>query len=366
MFNLNYTNDYEVLTPTGFKSFNGVSKSKQKTKLLKIILDTDYYIKCSYDHIFVINNIEITAKQLKVNDYLNTINGLKQIIKIESINNDYVYELFDVKDGIYYTNDIVSHNCRFLGSNNLLIEPDTLEKLYSNEPLELKWNGVFQIYEQPIKNKLYILGIDVGKGTGRDYSIIQVLKFNSEYDIEQVAIYRNNMIDTHAFSEICISISEFYYGAEMMVENNDVGSAVCDTIWHEYEYDKILNCDKVGLGIRSTKINKIKACMLLKRYIESGFLKIRDRNTLEELSHYVEVRPNIFNAENNGHDDTITSLYWALYYITTPFYEGKDDSIKYIDSNYKLEDEEKFDSDNIPAMVFDTGVDNYQEDSVWH
>lgn len=239
--------------------------------------------------------------------------------------------------------------CKFLGSSNTLIEGDMLERIETQSPSTHKYNGAMLIYEEPQPNEFYILGVDSAKGGGNDYSVIQVIKINGERDVEQVAIYRNNLISPDDFAQVCIGVSDYYNGAYMMVENNDVGQIVADAIWYDYECDRIINCDAKGLGIRSTKKTKLAGNLLIKKYVENGYLQINDSKTLYELSRYEEVSPNVFHAAGqNENDDCVTSLIWALYYLTTPFYDKDDNTIsrKDISDKYKIEDDRPIFFDN--------------------
>ena len=66
------------------------------------------------------------------------------------------------------------YQCKYLGSNSLLIDSDVLEVMDFKEPIGNKWNGLFLIYEYPIDGAYYVLGVDTAKGTKRD---IQLFKF---------------------------------------------------------------------------------------------------------------------------------------------------------------------------------------------
>lgn len=228
-------------------------------------------------------------------------------------------------------------SCKFLGSQSTLIDSDVLERIVFKNPVTTKWNGLLMIYKTPINAARYVLGVDTGKGTGRDYSVIQVLLIKNEFDLEQVAIYRNNTINPHDFAQVCVSIAKYYNNAYLMVENNDVGSSVADSIWHEYEYEDLINADPRGLGIRSTKKTKLKANMLLKEYLEKDRLKICDERTIYELSRFEEIKPNVFAAGRHEHDDCVTSLLWALYFILTEDYDGKSYETKNVDDAYNVQ-----------------------------
>jgi hypothetical protein len=234
------------------------------------------------------------------------------------------------------------YNCQFLGTSNTLIDPETLEKTDFVNPIDYKWNGLLRIYEHPIEGQLYILGIDTAKGTGKDNSVIQVLRIINEHDIRQVAVYMNNRIDTHEYAQVCIGVSEYYNSAYMMIENNSEGGETANVIWHEYENENILNCDDKGIGIRSTKKSKLAANLNLKRYMENKWLTLVDKETVNELSKYVEISPNVFRSETKTTpDDHVTSLLWGLYFVTTDYFDDRDISVKTLDEKYVIDDEDK-------------------------
>lgn len=245
------------------------------------------------------------------------------------------------------------YNCQFLGSSSTLIESETLERVKTIEPVSLKWSSALQIFEEPKPNVTYVLGIDTAKGVGNDYSIIQVLKIIDDRNVEQVATYRNNMISPYDYASVCLSIAQYYNDAYMMVESNSEGGEVLTVLWYDFEYENICNCDKNGLGIRSTKTSKLHANLLLKEYMEKGWLKINNKNTIYELSRYVEVTPNVFKSETQTtHDDEVTSLLWGLWFIRTPFYDGKTTD-RTIDSKYNLTDDS---SNDTPFVYVDDGL----------
>ena len=226
---------------------------------------------------------------------------------------------------------------KFLGSSSTLIDGDILKRMNLVQPIDYKWNGVFSIYEHPVDSAMYVCGVDTAKGTGNDYSVVQVLKINNEKSIEQVAIYRCNEIPPHEYAQVCIGISQYYNDAPLMIENNDIGSSLCDTIWYEYEFDNIINLDPNGLGLRSTKKSKLEANLLLRRYANDKMLIIRNFDTISELSRYVEIRPNVWQGETKTtHDDCVTSLLWGLYFITTQYFDGASMEIKTLDEQYDL------------------------------
>lgn len=102
--------DLEVLTPDGWQSFDGIYKTVPY-QIYKITLENDLYIECADDHILMNDDIQIFAKNLTINDYIDTIDGkkrIKSIIKTSKYEN--MYDLSNVEGSLYFTNNIVSHN----------------------------------------------------------------------------------------------------------------------------------------------------------------------------------------------------------------------------------------------------------------
>jgi len=89
-------------------------------------------------------------------------------------------ELYDIVNSglrhLYYSNNIISHNCEFLGSVNTLINPAKLKNLVYEDPI--KRNAGLDVYENPIKDHNYLITVDVARGLGNDYSAFIVFVYN--------------------------------------------------------------------------------------------------------------------------------------------------------------------------------------------
>lgn len=259
------------------------------------------------------------------------------------------------------------YNGKFLGSSSTLIDSDVLERINPKKPIATKYGDLMQIFEHPqIGKHHYILGIDSAGGTGGDYSIVQVLKVVSHTEIHQVATYASNMVSPHNFAEICIGISDYYLKANMMVENNEMGGQVADKIWYDFECDRILNTDPKGIGTRSTRKSKLIANMLTKRYIEEGWLKLNNAETVRQFGMYEEVTPNVFRGPRTDHDDHVTSIIWGLYYMQTPYFEGDLTAVRRsINEVYKIIPDEEADRAMLKKknLSMDRNINNEEDDS---
>lgn len=266
------------------------------------------------------------------------------------------------------------YNNSFLGSTSTLIMSETLDKLNFKDPIDVRFDGMLEMYEPVDKSKKYeyIIGIDSSEGVGKNYSVANILKIVNHQKIEQVGVYRNNLISPYLFAQVCIEISKYYNDAMMMIENNNVGSQVANHIWYDFDCDLIVNMENKGLGIRSTKQTKLQALLLLKRYTEDEFLKIKNKKTIEELITFTEKKEGVFGADNNEDtDDCVMSLAWGIFYLTTPYYEGSDE-LHSISENLRLQEatekpsDENFgtvipeDRPNIPEIQTTTYDTNYR------
>lgn len=211
----------------------------------------------------------------------------------------------------------------FIGSTNTLIKPSVLEVILKqdSEPIETDLGGRLKIWEKPKDRLQYVLGVDPAKGTGENFSVIQILRVDSitPIKLEQVAVFRHNLTDVYQFTDILQRLALFYNHAWVMVENNGEGSAVVSRLWWDHEYDGLVNSGgkAKSLGIRSTggelHGTKPKACLLLKKLIEDGSLKINDQRTLTEIGSFISEDGKFFGQSTN--DDTVMALAWGVYFF---------------------------------------------------
>lgn len=311
-------NRYMIWTPDGYSDFDGINIITKKT-YVDMKTENGLSLKCSLDHKIQKRNKFIDSQYLSVGDFIETSSGSSKIISYNIINeNITLYDPINVvKNNQYYSNDIVSHNCEFLGSTNTVITPDVMEYLFSSykEPIHTDMNGKLRIYEKPIKEGVYVLGCDTAKGTGEHDSVVQVLKFISMKPImfEQVAVFQSSTTDVYLFSDVIYKISIYYNNAYIMVENNAEGAAVVNKLWWELETENLVNTGSktVNLGIRATKNTKPKAVLLMKKLIEEECLIINDKETVEQLSSFIEQNGKYFGKDLG--DDLVSALYWAVY-----------------------------------------------------
>ena len=203
-----------------------------------------------------------------------------------------------------------------IGSSDTLISANTLLGLKTQSPAE-----IFQetnIYRRVKEGHNYLMMVDVSKGRGQDYSTFTVIDItNGEF--EQVATYRNNLISPLIFPDIIVKIAKIYNEAMLLIENNDAGQIICNTVYYEYEYENTFvesSVKRGGIGVTMTKRVKRIGCSNLKDLIELSKLKIYDYETIRELASF-EVKGSSFQAASGNHDDLVMNLVLFAWFVSS-------------------------------------------------
>jgi hypothetical protein len=362
-------NSYYVLTPTGWSDFRGIRQIKNNV-YRHIIFEDKTEIKCSLDHAF--GESKILAKTLSVGEYLNG----KQILYSEDVENEIdLYDLVEVeKENLYYTNNIVSHNCNFLGSTNTLIHPTKIRTMAYRAPLQS--SAGLDVYENPEKNGTYFLVADVARGTQNDYSAFIVFDVSTvPYKI--VAKYRNNEIKPMLFPNVIHEVAKGYNKAYVLIEVNDIGDQVANALQFDLEYDNMVMAamrgragqilgggfsgGKAQMGVKTSKAVKATGCSNIKQIIESDKLIIQDYDLINEWSTFI-LRGSSYEAEE-GHSDDLAMCCvlfgWAVQQAY--FKELTDDDIR---ARMFMEQQFQMEQDMAPFGFIDDGLNDYESDEM--
>ena len=209
--------------------------------------------------------------------------------------------------------------CEFVGSTHTLIAPSKLRTMVFQSPL-YQQQGL-DVYEEPHTSRTYALIADTAQGRGVDYSAFSVFDVG-EVPYRQVAKYRNNQISPLLYPNVIYHTGNKYNTAHVLVEVNDIGSQVADTLHYDLEYENIMIITMRGragqqigggfakniqLGIKTSKQIKRIGCAALKDMIECDKLLIPDFDTIQELTTFA-ARNNSFEAEEGSHDDLAMTL----------------------------------------------------------
>ena len=212
--------------------------------------------------------------------------------------------------------------CAWLGSSGTLISGAVLKTLVAKTPINAK-EGLTQ-YFLAVPKHSYVISVDVSRGKGLDYSAFHVIDVTT-MPYQQVCTYRSNLVTPLDFTDIIHRIGKAYNNASVLVEVNDVGQQVADSLFMDYEYENIVythgagprgkqitsgfgkNMKKVERGVRTTKIVKAVGCSMLKLLVEQYQLIINDHETIHELSRFSK-KGSSYQAEPGAHDDLAMSL----------------------------------------------------------
>ena len=131
------------------------------------------------------------------------------------------------------------------------------------------------------------------------------------------------MVTPLDFSAIIHRISKTYNNATILVEINDIGGQVADSLYFDYENENIIFTENAGArgkrisagfskgsaerGIRTTKTVKSIGCSMLKLLVEQRQLIINDHNTIHELSRFSK-KGTSYEAESGSNDDLVMCL----------------------------------------------------------
>jgi len=365
----------KISTPNGFQSFLGVNKIK-KNKYIHLIFEDGNELKCSLDHpLSTIDGI-VKAKNLNKTTEVFTKNGGTFLKSYRTIKKE--VELFDIvnsgEDHLYYSNNIVSHNCSFLGSVDTLITSSKLQNLIYNDPIT-RSEGL-DVYEPPIEEHNYIMTVDVSEGTGKDYHAFIIYDItNIPYKI--VAKYKNNELKPLLLPDIIYKVANSYNKAYVLIEIASVGDQVAKDLQYELEYENLLMCSMRGragqlvgqgfsgktsqLGIKMSKQVKRVGCSNMKTIIEDNKLIIEDFDIISELTTFIS-KNNSYQAEIGTNDDLCMCIVIFSWLVVQEYF--KEITNNDIRKRMYLEQKEQIEQDMAPFGFINTGLENDDEITV--
>lgn len=268
--------------------------------------------------------------------------------------------------------------CEFVGSTYTLIAPSKLRTLVFKTPIHS--NNNLDVYEEPIINHTYALVADTAQGKGLDYSAFNVFDV-SGMPYKQVATFRDNTISPMLYPNIIFNVGNKYNQAHVLIEVNDIGSQVADTLHYDLEYENIMIITMRGragqqigggfakniqLGLRTSKQIKRIGCATLKDLIEQDQLLITDFETIRELTTFA-LTNNTYQAEEGSHDDLAMTLVIFGWLVQQRYFK----ELTNMDIRKKMWEEqmETLEQDMLPFGIIDDGQEEEtfkdNEGTVW-
>jgi len=273
------------------------------------------------------------------------------------------------------------HNCDFVGSIHTLISPSKLKTLAYLDPVFKNGEG-FKVYAKPEEKHVYVMCVDVSRGTGNDYSAFTIVDITTA-PYKLVATFRNNTMSPMVFPNAIHVAAKQYNNCHVLVEINDMGGQVADILHGEMEYENLLSSTMRGrkgqvldggfgsgtsqFGVRTTEVVKRTGCSILKSLIESDRLQIQDFDVIKELFAFIS-KKNSFEAEVGYNDDLVMTLVLFGWLSTQPYF--KDLSSMDIRKDIYQDTITKLEEEMTPFGFIDDGVEDStpersEDGSVW-
>ena len=268
----------------------------------------------------------------------------------------------------------VEFECEFLGSVDTLVAPSKLKAMAYNDPVQT--NGHLMVYETPIKERDYILTVDVARGISKDYSAFVVFDI-TEFPYKVVAKYRDNEIKPMLFPSVIMDIALAYNEAYVLCEVNDIGDQVASILQYDLEYENVLMCamrgrsgqivgtgfsgKKTQLGVKMSVTVKKIGCSNLKTLIEEDKLRILDYDIISELTTFVQKRQS-FEAEEGCNDDLAMCLVIFAWLVAQEYFKEMTDN----DVRKRIYEEQKnqIEQDMAPFGFMTDGLNDEENEIV--
>jgi len=190
-----------------------------------------------------------------------------------------------------------------------------------------------QIFRRPKEGAQYIIGVDVARGDGKDYSTIQVLDVET---LEQVAEYRDK-VGPDLFPFVINSIAKMYNMAYVVIEANSFGLGVCFDIRDKFKYPRnrlyfSKNVKDIHVrhyqykvnegteipGFQTSRKNRVLLVKAIIEHMRENSLILHSRKLMAEFETFV-MNGDKPEHEAGANDDLIMALGIALYIRDTEF-----------------------------------------------
>jgi hypothetical protein len=225
----------------------------------------------------------------------------------------------------------------FLGSGGNVIEDETIELHDKKNVLDPKFvEGLeqeFWIWEEPIIDHKYIMGVDVSRGDGEDSSTIVIIDFTT---MEQVMEYQGK-VQPDILAQYVYDYGNMYNAYTVVDITGGMGvSTVLKLIELNYSkkllhHDKqaigkiLANQSRLGLVKENEKVpgfnaNGVRLPMIsnMEKVLRENFVKIRSRRMVSEMKTFIYKNGRPDHMEGY-HDDLLMALGMAMWVLEYSF-----------------------------------------------
>lgn len=179
--------------------------------------------------------------------------------------------------------------------------------------------GDIRVFEKPIPQMRYIMGVDVAEGLrDGDASAVQILKLEAD-KLTQVLVYEGK-IAPDDLADLAVKLGRWYNSAYAAVEINGPGYATVLRMHKKLHYNQMYARETFDNKSRklSKKIGwhtnvKTKQIMVsnLRQEVDTDHIRFNDAGTLEQMQYYV-INNDKYEAAQGYNDDLVMSLALAV------------------------------------------------------
>lgn len=260
-------------------------------------------------------------------------------------------------------------NTEFIGSADTLISPEKIRSLAFISPIKNIYDNSLAIYKEPIKGHNYFGIVDTSRGVGIDNSAFVIIDVSS-FPYEVVAVYKNPDIEPALYPDHVFSVGNSYNNAFLLVEINDIGGQVVDTLHNELEYENLVFTTFKGRGgqqigggfgssfqkgVRTTSSVKKIGCANLRTMIEHDQLIVNDCSIVEELSTFIRKKSS-YEADSGCHDDLVMCLVLFAWAANQEYFKEASNTNfreKLLEERHNM-----IDNDILPVGFVDDGIND--------
>ena len=252
----------------------------------------------------------------------------------------------------------------FLGSTNTLIHARYIKNMTDDVPL-YESQGV-TIYKKPVEKRNYLIVNDPSEGTGNDDHAAIVYDI-TEYPITIVAKFQDNTLSHLLLPEILEKLGKTYNQAYVLVETNNNGRAVVDSLYSDYEYENIVmftskkdkdafGQKKESMGVKNNKQVKRSGCSLFKDMIENSKLIVNDLDLISQISTFVAKKGSYMADSSLGAKDDLVMCCVLLSWFTNT-QEFKMIANTTLARSLQKQNRKMIEEEQLPFdMIFDDGL----------
>jgi len=224
--------------------------------------------------------------------------------------------------------------CEFIGSASTLISPTKLSTMSYIKPMRRQDDIDF--YEDPRPGHRYLITADCARGLRLDYSAFVVIDVTS-LPYKVVAKFRSNLITPLIFPQFLNNIGNYYNKAWLLVEANDVGAQVNESLVYEHQYENLLKTVQKGRagfvlgsganarnGVLTSFAVKTKGCSNFKSLIETNRLIVEDYDIYVEMTTFTRKNDNAestFAAEAGTNDDLVMCMVLFAWCVQSEYWK---------------------------------------------